>query len=1226
MTWRFWLHIALLALAFSIAGCTSTSSDTPKIQSIEIAPLITSLPLGINVQMSATAFHDDGSKTDISHLADWSTSDPTVSTINTTGTLTPQTTGSHQVKATYQSFSAQTELTIGDATLSTLNTNPTNLEIAKNTHTTLNVIGVMTDGTRYDVSDQVTWSSSDENVISLTDKDPVRGTSVFGAAIGNANLTATLGSISSNTPINVVPGTLIDVQINYLDDPITIGDIAPLQAIGVYAEGYEQDITQDVTWDIPPDNILAVASNSLITQAAASGETTISVSFGDIKTEQTLTISKKIALLEKLEITNGDDNFSVGENRSFQVIGIYSDNTTKDLTETVTWSVENASILQVSNNLGFEGDALALQAGTTALSASLDAINSSISITTTPANLLRIEISRNLQTIQLGTSLHLTATGIYSDGSTKDISHLVTWLSLDKDNLHVSNQTDKHGFITALSEGEAQITATLNGIQDTVDFTVDSARLITINIEGMATNVHVGNIITYRALGVFSNGKQQDISHLVTWTPSSSEIALNQISAESPGTFSFIKEGSTTINATYKNVSGEYPVQVLTSTIERINIQEASSSLPVGSTYFLQASAIYSDGTSMDITSLAQWQTDNQETLSISNSLPSKGEIKAIAAGESQIHVSYLNLSESISITVTPETLKAIEISPQNIQLEKVNQLQLTATGIYSDNIARDITSLVLWSSDDPLLAFISNSNKQRGTLSAISAGTAKITATLGAISSDINLTVNENTLDGINILYENNSTLAVNTKKRLTVQGNYSNGTSQNLTHNASWQTASSLICSVSNLDNDSVSLTAHSSGLCTVSVSYADANSTAFFSISENQITDISITPTDINIANGSSLQLVASGVSADNSAQNLTHQVTWSTTSTNIKIDNNGLVSALQVGSGTVKATLLGISKEISINVNAATLESISISPDELIISETLSTQLTATGLFSDESTQDITQEVLWESSNQTSLHVSNSSSDIGLASALSVGESVITASIDGISQTINATVNLDPTAPKSIALNAAPFVILNNGEDSSLVTIKISAIDDASVIADNTLIDLSILEGTATLDNTSILSNNGEASFSLQSTTKGLIRIEASIRDSNISNTLLLYSTDNFAEVIALGALVSATVTDDIVQTGGKFGLLILNYANRPFNLLEFKLGTQSEVIYSTSAPEYLSDNVLSPGEYVFNGWQTEKERENSFLSFYILREPLTGITFPVGVVYRLPSNN
>lgn len=56
--------------------------------------------------------------------------------------------------------------------------------------------------------------------------------------------------------------------------------------------------------------------------------------------------------------------------------------------------------------------------------------------------------------------MQFTATGTYKDGSTADISSLVTWIS-DKPSIVA---IDSHGLATAKAAGRAIITATLSGI------------------------------------------------------------------------------------------------------------------------------------------------------------------------------------------------------------------------------------------------------------------------------------------------------------------------------------------------------------------------------------------------------------------------------------------------------------------------------------------------------------------------------------------------------------------------------------------------------------------------------------------------------------------------------------------------------------------------------------------------------------------------------------------
>ena len=59
-----------------------------------------------------------------------------------------------------------------------------------------------------------------------------------------------------------------------------------------------------------------------------------------------------------------------------------------------------------------------------------------------------------------------------------------------------------------------------------------------------------------------------------------------------------------------------------------------------------------------------------------------------------------------------------------------------------------------------------------------------------------------------------------------------------------------------------------------------------------------------------------------------------------------------------------------------------------------------QLTATGIYSDHSTQDLTKQVTWGSSDSSVASVSNAAGSNGLASALAVGPAAVSATLDGV----------------------------------------------------------------------------------------------------------------------------------------------------------------------------------------------------------------------------------
>jgi hypothetical protein len=91
--------------------------------------------------------------------------------------------------------------------------------------------------------------------------------------------------------------------------------------------------------------------------------------------------------------------------------------------------------------------------------------------------------------------------------------------------------------------------------------------------------------------------------------------------------------------------------------------------------------------------------------------------------------------------------------------------------------------------------------------------------------------------------------------------------------------------------------------------------------------------------------------------------------------------------------------------------ATLVSIAVTPAAPSIANGLTQQFTATGLYSDASTQDLTAEATWDSSDDAVATVS----DTGLATAASVGSATVSATSGAVSG--NATLTVIP-APLTV----------------------------------------------------------------------------------------------------------------------------------------------------------------------------------------------------------------
>ena len=104
---------------------------------------------------------------------------------------------------------------------------------------------------------------------------------------------------------------------------------------------------------------------------------------------------------------------------------------------------------------------------------------------------------------------------------------------------------------------------------------------------------------------------------------------------------------------------------------------------------------------------------------------------------------------------------------------------------------------------------------------------------------------------------------------------------------------------------------------------------------------------------------------------------------------------------VGSTTVSATAGEVSGETTLTVTDATLVSIEVSPAAPSIANGLTQQFTATGVYTDDSTQDLTTQVTWASSDAAVATVSNAGGSNGLATTAGAGSTTVSATVGEVS---------------------------------------------------------------------------------------------------------------------------------------------------------------------------------------------------------------------------------
>lgn len=198
-------------------------------------------------------------------------------------------------------------------------------------------------------------------------------------------------------------------------------------------------------------------------------------------------------------------------------------------------------------------------------------------------------------------------------------------------------------------------------------------------------------------------------------------------------------------------------------------------------------------------------------------------------------------------------------------------------------------------------------------------------------------------------------------------------------------------------------------------------------------NGLVSIAVTPDLPSVPKGQTQQFRATGTFSDASTSDLTNSVTWTsgTPATATVSANSGLANALSVGSTVVTATSGSVSGSTTLNVTSAILRSIAVTPNPAIAGIGVTAQLTATGTYSDGSTQNVTVVANWTSDMAS---IANVGPTTGVASGVSPGSATISAAIGLVTGTAALSVVSNVWLPAATLLNARSYfsaTLLQNG---------------------------------------------------------------------------------------------------------------------------------------------------------------------------------------------------
>jgi uncharacterized protein YjdB len=753
------LVLLSLPLALSLTACN-------KIQSLSIVPgsgveYLTAA--GQTAQYTAYAQEEMGSgpitTANVTNSVTWSTSNPNVATINSSGLATAVGAGYVEITAVASDGAiATSDLTVEIAQttpqtapwISILPSSAGETFIGETTQFTAtgNLTGI---GNAQDLTTQVQWLSSNAQVATINTSGLATatgaGTTTIIAQSGGLNAGAivnvTIAATGAGTPtLTVTPSVATDTFAGETTQFIASGNLT-----GV---GSPQNLTNQVTWVSSNAQVATISAAGLATSVGA-GTTTITAESGGLNATATLSVTVPASGTGSgtptlTVIPSSVAETFAGETTQFTATGnLTGIGPLQNLTNQVTWVSSNVQVATI-NSAGF---ATAMGSGTTTIIAESGGLDASailsVSIATSGAPSISV-IPNTVTETFAGETTQLTATGnLTGVGGPQNLTNTVNWLS---SNVQVAT-VSASGLVTTLAAGTTTIIAESGGLNASSTVTVtlpatgSGSGTPTLTVTpSSAAETFAGETTQFLATGNLTGvGSSQNLTNQVTWFSSNVQVAT----INSTGLATAVGAGTTTIVALSPsgglNASASMSVtisglgsgnsiasiSVIPGTQTVTSPNQTSQYIAIGTT---------ASGATVDLTDQVAWNTSSAQ-IAIINA--TTGLATALGQGTATITALYANstggtvVAGTATFTVaggTAEQYTAVTILPgaQVLSSGQTSQFIALATS-GSTGLQINVTNSpqITWSSSIPTIATVNGSGLAKGA----AAGTSTILAEL---------------------------------------------------------------------------------------------------------------------------------------------------------------------------------------------------------------------------------------------------------------------------------------------------------------------------------------------------------------------------------------------------------------------------------------------------------------------------------------------------------------
>ncbi|QZN78702.1 Ig-like domain-containing protein [Paenibacillus sp. DR312] len=591
--------------------------------------------------------------------------------------------------------------------------------------------------------------------------------------------------------------------------------------------------------------------------------------------------------------------------------------------------------------------------------------------------LSKIVVSKNEMSLEVGDSGSVTVTGVYSDNTSANVTISTTWSSED-----TSIATVYNGAITAKKEGKATITAAYQGQSQTVQVKVTKkVKALSKNVQSL--DLRTGDTKEIILTATYSDNETNNAAaSTAEWSTSDEKVATvvnGKVTGQSAGTAVI----------TAKVGSQSVTVDVNVEVVKRVDVDKQQVNLLLNKSESVKVTATYPDGTTKDVTDLAEWTSSNEKVADVL-----KGEITGYSAGSAKITAKYG--TKSVSVDVDVDLTSKLSVQKQSIFFrlsETTKTANVVLTASYPNSSDVNVTDQATWTSSNEKVATVF-----KGQITAISAGSTTIKATYSG--KTVEIAVDVDTARYLDIKDVNDklamSVTGDNKSKTLVANAEYIDGSTEVVTSKATWTSSNPDVVYVSNGD-----LIAYKSGTATITVAYG--GKTAKFTVNVDVADKYEMDKKKASVAVGGTTNAKVLAIYGETS-KDVSEDATWSSSSDKIaEVDSKGVITGVATGKVTITAKIEG--KTLTLPVEVGMASGLEADVNFVVLSAKETQNILLTGTDEDGNTLDVTSEATWKSSNARVADVKK-----GVITGNSSGKANITAEYGSKKVTIQVEVDV------------------------------------------------------------------------------------------------------------------------------------------------------------------------------------------------------------------------